>query len=378
MNRTFKKAVVSTVLLSVTGFSVAAGCPAVVDSAWQAGLTAAQSSIAIAVQGMAQGISVARALNLERIMGSIRVLNAQISATSNKSSQMNLSAKQASANVAVEISNRKAVMQAIADYSPQTGQGFDPCGEEQRSKNIAIALGEAANDMQEKVVRELDSAPGRFVADPSTVVAQRMQLAKSTYCTADEARAGLCSTPGAMAGKDVDGANFFTSAQVGSDSDNAKSALLNNMFGTPDIALNKNTAALPAGQAYMEQKRNKDAVASVAQSSLKTIQGWTSSRGGSGSDTQSVLDALSSKIGTYSGGENYDAWAQTLASQSQRGLLVSFSKMLATDLYVTYLNYQSGEREEAIAAARLALHASDMPTGDAALQNAAARPKVAQ
>ncbi|CAJ6633123.1 Uncharacterised protein [Burkholderia pseudomallei] len=378
MSRTFKKAVVCTVLLSVTGFSVASGCPAVMDSAWQAGLTAAQSSIAIAIQGMAQGISVARALNLERIMGSIRVLNAQISASSNKSSQMNLSAKQASANVAVEISNRKAVMQAIADYSPETGQGFDPCGEGQRSKNIATALGEAATDMQEKVVREIDSAPGRFVADPSTVVAQRMQLAKSTYCTADEARAGLCAAPGQLAGKDVDGANFFTSVQAGSGLDNAKSALLNNMFGTPDIALNKGAVGLPAGQAYMEQKRNKDAVASVAQASLKTIQSYTAARGGSGSDTQSVLDAVSSKIDTYAGGANYDAWAQTLASQSQRGLLVGFAKMLSTDLYLTYLNYQSGEREEAIAAARLALHASDMPTGDVALQNAAARPKVAQ
>jgi hypothetical protein len=373
----FKKALVCTVLFSLTGFAVATGCPAVEDSIWESGITGSQSALSSALQTMVQSVSTSASEDQQRIQSALHVLTEQINTSSNNSSQVNLAAKQASANLAVEIDNRKAVMNAIDTYGPATGQGFDPCGENDRSKNVAVAVGEASNDMQDKVTREVDAAPGRFVADPGTVVAQRLQVDKGAYCTADEARAGLCLTAGALAGKDVDAANFFTTSAAGSDLDNAKSAFLNNMLGVPDRALSAKAAQTPAGIAYLEQKRDKDAIASVAAASLKTIQSWNESRSGSGTDTQSVMGALSSKIDTYSGGQNYDTWAQTQASQNERGLLIEYAKMSATQLYVAYLKYQSGEREEAVEAARVALLASNMPSGNAQVINANTRQKVA-
>lgn len=379
MTTRFRKAVVCTTLFSVTGVTVAAGCPAVADSVWQAGMTAAGTTVGASIAAMTTAVGIARTINLETMVSAIKVATSQIKTSAENSNAMVRSAKQASANFAVEISSRKALMKTLSDYDPATGQGYDPCGELTRSKNVAVAIGEAANDMQDKVIREIDAAPGRYVANQGSTIAERLRSANGTYCTADESKAGLCQAPGVMAGKDVDATNFFTSYASGSAEDAAKSQLLNHLYGLPDVAISAATAKTPVGQAYMEQKRSKDAIASVSQASLKTIQSWTASRGGHGGDTQSVLDALSSKIGTYSGGANYDTWAQTLASQSQRGLLVELAKMGATDLYVQYLRYQAGEREEALVASRLALLASDgTGSADAAVRNADARAKVGQ
>ncbi len=376
MNLALTKSVVALALAGSATGAYAWGCPAVADSIWGTSVTGVQGAVMSAIAAMQRAMDALKTYNTQRLQGAVKVITAQTNASTNNSIQMAMSAKQARANLDVEIANRKAVMQTIADYSPETGQGFDPCGELQRSKNVAVAVGEAASDMQEKVIREIDAAPGRFVLDRGAVVADRFRQAKAIYCTADEARAGLCAAAGPMAGKDLDAGNFFASAPAGSDQDKAKSALLNHLFGVPHMALSKEAANTPSGQAYFEQKRQQDAIASVSQASLKSIQSWTTSRGGAGPDSQSVMDALSAKVNTYAGGANHDAWAKTLASQSERGLLVSLARMMATDLYMQNLRYQSAEREEAIVAARLALHASDLPAGDPKAQNADARAKV--
>lgn len=378
MTSKFKKAVVGTTLLCFAGAVVASGCPAVNDSVWHAGISSAGSSISAALTAMVNAIGTERALNLQRITGALRVLNEQINTSANNSNQTVLAAKQAGASVATDIYTFKAMSQTMLDYDPVTGQGYNPCVEEQRSQNISVALGEASNDMQEKVIREIDAAPGQFVPDRGAVIAQRLKDASSLYCTASEAAAGLCSAPGTMAGKDVDAANFFTSAQGGSAQSNAKSALLNNMFGLPYAALPASAVNTAAGQAFMDQKRTTDAVGSVAMASLKSIQSWTEARGNSGgsTDSQSVIDALSSKVDTYAGGNDYDNWAQAQASQSERGLLIELAKMMALDLNMGYMEYQSLERREASAAARLALRASQMPNPETAVEASNARNMV--
>jgi hypothetical protein len=380
VNRTLKKSIVGLTLLSFAGAVVASGCPAVVDSVWRAGLASAQSSITAALNGMVNAIGTERAFNLQRITGALRVLNEQINSSANNSNQQMLAAKQASASVQTDIYNYKAISTTLLDYDPVTGQGYNPCVEQDRSKNINIALGEASNDMQEKVIREIDAAPGAFVPSRGAVIAQRMKDASNLYCTADEVASGLCSTPGSMAGKDLDPANFFTSALGGSPQSNAKSALLNNMFGLPAVALPASAVSTPVGQAFLDEKRTSDAVNSVAQASLKSIQSWTESRSSTGgsTDSQSVLDALSSKVDTYAGGADYDNWATSQASQSERGLLLELAKMEALDLSMGYMEYQSEERREASEAAKLALMARQMPDSDAAAQAAMARARVTQ
>jgi hypothetical protein len=380
MNRTWKKSVVGLTLLSFAGAVVASGCPAVVDSVWQAGLSSASGTITAAINGMVNAIGAERTYNLQRVTGALKVLAEQINSSGNNSNQTVLSAKQAAASVQTDIYNFKAISKTLIDFDPVTGQGYNPCNEEQLSKNIATALGEASNDMQEKVIREIDAAPGAFVPDRGAVVAARIKADQSLYCTPAEAKSGLCSTPGTMAGKDTDASNFFTTAQGGTPQDNAKSALLNNMFGLPYPAIPASAASTPAGQAFLDQKRTTDAIGSVAQASLKSVQAWTSSNSNAGgsTDNQSVLDALSSKVDTYSGGGDYDNWAATQASQSERGLLIELAKMEALELQMGYMEYQSDERKEATEAARLAMYAKHLPNSDITTQAATARAMVAQ
>lgn len=369
MRRRIRKMIAAVVMLSASGFAASSGCPAVVDSVWEAGMTAAGTTIDAAIESMMQTISTTRANNLMRVQSALRVMTKQIDAASNKEIATNLAAEQATSGLAVELANRKAVFHTIMDYNVATGQGFDPCAEIKRSQDVAVAIGEANIDMTEKVIRELDAAPGKLTSNRSGMVAARMSQAKSVYCTADEVRMGLCGSVGAFAGKDVDSANFFKTAVVGTGDANAKSAMLNSMYGVPYQAITKQEAATPNGKAFLEAKRNEDAIRSVSQTSMKAIQSWTEERGTSTNKSDSVLEALGKKVNTYAGGDGYAEWEKSKTSQSERGLLVEYAKMAATELYMLHIEYQQLERIEANIATWQALSVrgamkSNVPIGD--------------
>jgi hypothetical protein len=377
MNKKFQKATVCGVLLAVSGAAVATGCPAVMDAVWQAAMVTAGTTISTGITGLVESVSSARVLNLERMQSALRVLTKQIETTSNKQSAVDLGAKQATSSVMTALYQRKAVFNTMMDFNSATAQGFDPCGEVKRSQSVAVAIGEANNDMREKVLRELDTAPGRVVKDQGAVVSQRLKDAAELYCTADEVKAGVCANKSSLAGKDVDASHFFTSFSNRSDEGAAKSALLNNLYGVPYQAPPKEAANSVAGQAFFDAKRNEDAVRSVSQASMKAIQSWTESRGTGPNASDSVLDTLSKKIGTYTGGENYKAWEVSKTSQSERGLLVEYAKMKAAELYMLNAEYQQAERIEANMATLLALQVRATPSnGDSKAQAAAAQAKV--
>jgi hypothetical protein len=351
-----QKAIVSATLLTASGWAAGWGCPAVVDSVWQAGIASNAASITLSLNGMLQTYAEARALNGMRVQSALKVLAQQINASTEKEITVNMGAKQGVASVMADLSQREAVHATMMDYNAATGQGYDPCGEVQRSQGIAVAIGEAGRDMQDKLIREFDAAPGRVVKDKGPIFARRLQEAKGVYCTASEAAAGLCASPGQSAGLDVDAANFFTPSDVNAPQTAAKSAFLNNLFGTPRSAIAADTAKTPAGQAYLDAKRSDDALRSVSQASFKSIQSWTERRG-DGPAGQSVLEALQAKIGTYAGGDNYEDWAKSKAAMSERGLLVELAKMSATELYMLDQTYKQAARMEGLTAAMLAARA---------------------
>lgn len=356
-NRRAHKAIVAVCLLAASGVAAGWGCPPVIDAVWVAGVNAAEDTVGAAIKAASEAIGTARVMNIERVQSALKVLTKQMALSADQQAAVEIAAKKGQAEYLNELANRKAIFETTLDYSMATGQGFDPCGELARSKNVALAVGEANHDMQEKVIREIDAAPGRLVANQASVVNDRINLARTTYCTADEARMGVCQGAGPMAGKDVDVANFFTSYDEGTPQTNAKDALLNYMYGLPYQTLPKDVATSPQGQAFMDAKRNEDAFSSVSAASLKTIQSWTEGRVDGSAHSDSVLDALAKKVDTYAGGDNYAEWEKTQASQSERGLLVEYAKMSATELYMLDLEYQQQGRIEANIAALQALHA---------------------
>lgn len=295
---------------------------------------------------MVEAIALARAANLALIQSTIRVTAKQIAASGEKQAATEVAAKQAAANFQVELANQKAVLDTTMEYNAATGQGFDPCGEMQRSRNIAVAMGEANTGMPDRVMREIDAAPGRLVANQADVAARRLSDARTIY-----------GPGGQLEGKDLDAGHFFTSYRIGSPEAQAKSALLNQMYGLPYSAPVPSMVNTPAGKAFFEAKRTEDAYRSVSQTIMKTLQSWTESRPGAGNGSDSVLSAIAVKVGTYSGGANYAAWEQSQTSQSEHGLLVELAKMRAFELYLRNLEYQQLELEEAALAALLPMRA---------------------
>jgi len=359
-----------------SGVALGVGCPAVIDGIWQAGITASGTSISAAVTTAAESIASARVVNTQWVQSALRVLAKQIEVSGDKISVAELSSKQASAAFASELANRKAVYQTTMEYSPSSGQGYDPCGEVTRTQRIAVAIGEANSSVQERVLKEIDAAPGRVIGNQATVVAKRLVDARTTYCTEDEAKAGVCSAPGAMAGKDRDAAHFFTTYQVGTPEAEAKNAMLNNMYGVPPVAPTGDAAKSPTGQSFFATKRSYDAFRSISQATMKSIQSWTESRGSSGNALDSVLNTISKKVATYSGGENYKDWENQLAAQSEHGLLVELAKKRAFQLYMHNLEYQQFELIEANVAALVALKSSGQSGGAEGAQARAGSLKV--
>lgn len=356
----YQRVVAGATLLAFSAAAAAAYCPAVIDSVWEAGVQAAGAALESSLVTMSQSIANTRKFNLERVQSALRVVVKQINVSTDKLIATETGAKQGSAVYAATLSNRKAVFNTMLQYNSATGQGFDPCAELKRSQDVAVAIGEANSDMQEKVIRELDAAPGRLVASRADLIYKRINDAKKLYCTPAEAKMGLC-TVAALPGADVDAGNFFANSTRGSAESNGKSALLNNMYGVPYETIPKAAADTPAGRAFLEAKRNEDAYRSVSQASLKAVQSWTESsstdKGGS------VLGALEKKIGTYSGGENYAAWEKSKTSQSERGLLVEYAKMAAAELFMLHSEYQQTERIESQIATWQAMHARAMASG---------------
>lgn len=376
MSFAFEKAMVSLAMVSVSGVAMGYGCPPVIDSIWGAGVLTAGSTISAAVTGLTESVASARYVNLEYILSAMRVLTKQVDITASKQNAVMIAAKQGGATYLAERSARKAIFNTTMEYNAATGQGFDPCGELRRSKDVAVSLGEANRDMSEKVIRELDASPGRLVMNVGAVVAGRLSAARENYCTKDEQGMGFCAQAGSLAGADVDGGNFFSSATQGGGKAAAKSAMLNHLFGLPYQALSKTAAKTPAGQSFLDAKRSEDAYRSVAQNSLKTIQAWTESRSNGSTQTESVMDALSKKVGTYSGGDNYGAWEKSKISQSEHGLLVEYAKMAAAELYMMNLEYQQSERVEANVAAWLALRSRALSVDDTQVQRVGAVGRV--
>lgn len=337
-----RKFLIGATVLAVTGSAVGAGCPAVVDSIWEAAMGKAAGAISLAIGSLVEAVSVERTANLMRLQSTIRVLAKQVEISGEKQSSTEVASKQAGANYMVELSNRKAVFETTMQYNATTGQGFDPCGETRRAQNVHAVAGEANAGISERVMAELDTAPGNLVGNQADVVARRLSNAQTLY-----------GPNGQLAGKDVDAGHFFTSAQVGSPEAQAKSALLNNMYGIPYQAPDKSAANSPAGKAFFEAKRTEDVYRSVGQASMKTVQSWTDSRAGS----SSAIDAISSKVGTYAGGNNYPQWEQAQTTQSERGLMIELARMRAFDLYLRNQESEQMARQEATLAALVAIRA---------------------
>lgn len=294
----------------------------------------------------------------------------QIAATKTLTSQVATAAKaQINANIALKqgemtaLSHLETVKQQTKiyqDYSPNTGQGVDPCGQLAAQTNVTLASGQAAA-MAADAVSHVSAAPGRYGSPEGFY--NMMAAQRRMYATEDEAKLGIGPANNAavvlangarfsLAGADTNAAVLFadsTDPRIKA----AKDAYLNHMAGAPDIPLTAEMASLPTGKEYLALKARKDATMSVALNSIAMVGAENTPNAEIG---KSKMQALRDLVGQYYGRDAKERW-QGWANQSQRGLMVDQLKIDAASLAIDVDQYQQSQRMEALLGSLLALEA---------------------
>jgi hypothetical protein len=357
-----RKFVMMLVMVGLASRVAASGCPPVIDAIWDAAITAGISALTDGVMGMVTGVNDQNTINEQRTVSAIKVQAKQIAASAQKEIANMSGSMQGLATTVVSQQTAEQMQKALGDYGLATGQGYDPCGELTKAKIVTGGYA-ATLEVGTAVRGSIDAAPGVY-KDRATALANRMSEHKQLFCTQSEVTSGLCPAVGANPGESLTFVTMFTTAPVGSNTDKAKNAFVNHIFGLPDQPLDPAKANTPETQVQIRDKMMRDGYRSIAETSFKAIQAMsTSDPTGTNSNTNnngyiptvSFLDALDQKVDQYAGGVNFRAWAKTLAMQGNRGLMVDLAKMEAFKLYLASVEYDQYERMEANLAALLAL-----------------------
>ena len=350
-----------SLLVASTHAGAATTCPVVVDSIWQLAITTAVTTLVNEVIGRVTGTSNSNATNERKIMSALKVQTKQISVSADKEAANTSQVMQALSTTVIAQETAFQVQKVMEDFGASTGQGFDPCGEQVKSRAVAAGYADSTNVVN--MVRGVDAAPGVY-KNRGTTLAVRVSEHKANFCTTDEKNAGLCTTVGANAGASLTFSTMLQTARVGDIEDRAKNAFVNHIFGLPDQPLDANRANTPEGLAYVRDKMMRDGFRSISMTSLKAVQAMGTSAAAGGASTadndghvadQSFLEAVKTKVDQYAGGAKYKQWEVSLTTQSERGLLVNLAKMSAFKLYMTAVEYDQYERMEANLAGLLAI-----------------------
>lgn len=252
-------------------------------------------------------------------------------------------------------------LKVYQDFSPQTGQGVDPCGQLVAQTNVTLATGHAAA-MAAEAISHVAAAPGRY-GNPDGFNLAMLKRRQAMFATEDEAKLGLGTAQKAeiqtasggrfsLAGADTNARVLFADS-----SDPrvlaAREAYLNHMAGAPDLPITAAMAALPAGKEYLALKARKDAAMSTALNSLAVVGAENTPNKELG---KSKMQAMRDLVNTYHGPNATQRYAAS-TGQSVRGMMVDQVKMGAAMLSIEVDQLQQAQRHEALLGTLLALEA---------------------
>ncbi len=258
---------------------------------------------------------------------------------------------------------------AYLSFNPATGQGYDPCGTLAKNKTLTQAF-TTVPSMARTTLAALDVAPGKVSIARDNAVVDRLTEHRKKFCSAEEAKAGLC-TVSELPGGDMNAALLFEPASPGSLKAQARRAYIQNVVGAPaTVPSTVASAGAAVREPLMVAVAQQSAMMSIPAYSLAMIDAAnTQSPEYGGKSANQVLDL---RVNQYFGGAEAKEWSGSMARQSTRGLLVENAKMAGMQSWVRQRQYDQGERIEANLAALLAITAKRTGT-DPALEYARAR-----
>lgn len=348
MGNKFKKITAATLGLSMAAsvaYAACGGTEAIVIGETQTLVqTIAQKMLDGASSIIQQSI-----VSTDRTLSAMKVVVKQEASSSEKKM---LAMRGAGEALATTYSSQKASEQVYDIFNRYRSQGFDPCNTSALTKQLKIQEIKAGQSAAQRINTEIDAAPGRF-GDPAAVLQNRIAEHKQLFCTQQEKDAGLCSSVGVLPGGDSNGSLLFADALPTATETKAKNAFINNLFGLPASAsAYTGKGNTPEAQSSVADKHRIDALNSIAMFSMKTIQADHEIDPATGKSYSSLLKE---RVGLYFGTPASTKWAQSLAAQEQRGVLIDMVKMEGIALKLAQRRIMQNARLEGNLSGLLAL-----------------------
>lgn len=278
------------------------------------------ASVAADIAAAAASIIAQMQIDQERIISAIKVTVKQDAVSSEKVIAAKRSATEGFATAYVA---QRTSEQVYDLYNKYRSQGMDPCNTATLTEALKTRETAALQSAAARINTEINAAPGRY-GDPVQVAKNDLLQHKQLFCTQAEVNAGTCASVGALPGGDSNAALLFTEADAGDTVSKAKNAMINNIFGLPTSSAGiVGKGATPEAQSAMSDKHRRDSLNSIAMYSFKTIQA-DHERDSSG---KSVAGLLKERVETYFGSSRSEQWAQSLAVQEERGVLLDMVRM---------------------------------------------------
>lgn len=354
------KALVASVLLATSMSSHAYGCPPFDEVSVVAYITKTETLLKVLWNAVMSNVSsILMSYDMQEI-AAMKVVTAQIATGAKAEINADVSIAHGEITAIAHLETVKHQMKVYQDFSPQTGQGVDPCGQLLAQANLAVTSRQAG-DMAGDAISRVAAAPGRY-GSPENFVTAMLKARQAMFATEDEAKLGFGAAQKAevqvatggkfsLAGADTNARVLFADTadpRVRA----AREMYLNHMAGAPDLPIGADAAGLPGGREYLLMKHRKDATMSAALNSLATVGAENTPNDNGKSKMQAVRDV----VGQYYGGAAQERW-KGWTGQSERGLMADQMKMDASLLAVKANQYESGQRLEVLLGSMLALQA---------------------
>lgn len=363
----------------------AAVCPPFAENIVLSGIATTEAALKAAQEFLFKELSKQMESFDKLQLSATKVLTAQVATAAKAQINANVALKQGELTAMAHLESVKMQTKIFQDFSPQTGQGVDPCGQLVAQTNVTLANGHSAA-MAADAISHVSAAPGRYGSIEgfyNKMFSQRRTL----YATEDESKLGFGVANKAtvtlsngvkfpLAGADSNAAVLFADS-ADPRIQAAKTAYLDHMGGPPDLPLTAELASLPTGKEYLALKARKDATMSIALHSIAIVGADNSPNPETGkSKSQSYRELVDLYYGRGAK-ERWQAWA----GQSQRGLMVDQLKIDGAILAVEADKYQQAQRIEGLLGALLALEAQREYKGALngaaqAIESARTRPAV--
>lgn len=294
-------------------------------------------------------------------IAALKVVSTQVSTAAKAKIKAQQSVAEAELSAMALLESTKAQMKVFQDYSPQTGQGINPCFQLE-SQKAALAATDFVASKSAELRKAVEAAAGRF-GDQQAYAAKLLATRFSMFTSPDEEKLGYGKAAGeavttsgeriSLAGADTNAGILFvesTDPRV----EAAKRQYLSYLAGSPDSAITKEMASSGSGSQYLDTKNRKDAAMSVGLHAVSNVAAEYSVNEEAGG--LSRMSAMSNVVGMYFGETAKEMWRGWTA-QSERGLQVDALKMASATLAMEVDQLAQSQRIETLLGTWLALEA---------------------